>query len=168
MKKLLALLLLAALAFGAWYAASPWWAMKSLADAAQAQDAEALEAAVDFPALRDSARGEIARGVRAQAGNGGVVDVLGGVLAERIGGEVVDRVLTPEGVGLLVRTGAIAVPLLPERLRGQELSWDVEREGLDSFRGVSTFEDGTSGPILLFERRGIGWQMVGISLDDYG
>ena len=35
MKKLLTLILLVALLFGGWYLASPWLAMKALADAAR-------------------------------------------------------------------------------------------------------------------------------------
>ena len=42
MRKLLPFLILVGLAFGGWYFASPWWAMKSLADAARAGDRAAI------------------------------------------------------------------------------------------------------------------------------
>ncbi|APE29119.1 DUF2939 domain-containing protein [Aurantiacibacter gangjinensis] len=161
MKKLLALIILIALAFGGWYFASPWLAMRSLADAAQAQDVAALEEKVDFPAFRASASDQLTTVAREQ---GGPLGELGGALAERFGGDLIDRAVTPENVGNLVASGALIGGLVPERLRTQELGWDVERDGLDHFRAVGTFEDGTAGPILLFRRDGLGWKLTGFEL----
>ncbi|MDE1466368.1 DUF2939 domain-containing protein [Aurantiacibacter sp. D1-12] len=166
MKKLLTLILLAALAFGGWYFASPWWAMKSLADAAQAGDMAALEERVDFPALRASASEQLGDAVQRQRDEGGILGEIGGAIADRLGDEVIDRTVTPNSVGALVASGAFVVGMLPERLRGQELSWDVEREGLDNFRAHGTFEDGTRGPTLIFRREGLGWVMTGFELRD--
>ncbi len=161
MKKLLTLILLVALVFGGWYVASPWWAMKSLSDAAQARDYAALEEKVDFPALRASASDQLTEAAR---GQGGVLGDVGGALAERFGGGVVNTMVTPENVGGLVASGALVAGLLPERLRGQEIEWDVAREGLDTFRAIGTFEDGTAGPILLFQRDGLGWKLTGFEI----
>ncbi len=163
MKKLLALLAVVALIVGGWYFASPWLAMKGLADAAQANDSAELEARVDFPALRASASDQISEATRRREGQG-VLGELGGALAERVGRAAIDRALTPDMVGNLVVTGSFAAGLLPERLRGQEIEWDVEREGLDHFRAAGTFEDGTDGPILLFARHGLGWKLTGFEL----
>ena len=167
MKKLLALLLLAALAFGGWYFASPWWAMKSLADAAEARDFAAIEEKVDMEALRASAAEQVTQAVRRQQGSGGLLDGFGGVVAERVGREVMDRALTPEGMGTVVATGTLAAPFLPPQLRGQAISWDVERDGFDHFRGVGTFEDGSAGPTLIFEREGLGWVLTGFELPGF-
>ncbi|TIX51858.1 hypothetical protein [Alteraurantiacibacter aquimixticola] len=60
--------------------------------------------------------------------------------------------------------GSVASAFVPERFRGQELEWDVEREGLNSFSGVSIWEDGSAGPVMRFERDGIGWDLVGVDL----
>ena len=167
MKKLIALVLVAALAFGGWYFVSPWWAMKSLADAAEARDFAAIEEKVDMEALRASAAEQVTEAVRRQRGSGGLLDGFGGVVAERVGREVMDRALTPEGMGTVVATGALAAPFLPERLRGQPIDWDVERDGLDHFRGVGTFADGTQGPTLIFEREGLGWVLTGFELPGF-
>jgi len=163
MKKLLALILLIALVIGGWYFASPWLAMKGLADAAQDGDVAALEEKVDFPALRASASDQISEAARRE-GEGGLLGQIGGVVAERVGREAANRALTPEAVGSMVTTGVFAAGLLPERLRGQEISWDVEREGFDNFRAAGTFEDGTTGPTLIFRRDGIGWKLSGFEL----
>ena len=138
--------------------------MKGLADAAAANDTAELEQRVDFPALRASASDQISEATRRRRGQGGLVDEIGGALAERLSRAAVERALTPEMVGNMVVSGSFAAGLLPERLRGQEIEWDVERQGLDSFRAVGTFEDGTGGPILLFARDGVGWKLTGFEL----
>ena len=165
MKKLLALILVIALVIGGWWFASAWLAMKGLSDAAQSGDTAELEERVDFPALRASASDQITEATRRRQGQGGgLVDQIGGALAEELGRAAVNRALTPDMVGNLVASGTFASGLLPRRLRGQDIEWDVEREGLDSFRAVGTFEDGTGGPILLFARDGLGWKLTGFEL----
>ncbi|WP_271077478.1 DUF2939 domain-containing protein [Aurantiacibacter sp. MUD61] len=166
MKKLLALVFLVALVFGGWYLASPWFAMKSLADAAQVGDAAALEEQVDFPALRASASEQLNEAVARQRGQNGALGDLGAAIAERLGNAAIDRSLTPGAVSGLVASGAFVAGMLPERLRGQQLSWDVEREGFDHFRAEGTFEDGSTGPDLIFRREGLGWVLTGFELND--
>lgn len=168
MKKLLLLIVLVGLAFGGWYLASPWLAMKSLADAAQAGDSAALETKIDFPALRASAADQITDAARQQREQGGIAGQLGGIVAEQIGRRVLDQALTPDRIGAVIATGALAQGLLPQRLQGQAIEWDVEREGFDNFRAVGTFEDGTQGPTLLFRREGAGWVLTGFELPGYG
>ncbi len=164
MKKVLAFIVLIAIIIGGWYFASPWLAMKGLSDAAQAGDTAELEERVDFPALRASVSDQISEATRRRQGQGGLLGELGGAVAEQLGRRVTDRAVTPDAVGRLVASGALAAGLLPERLRGQEIEWDVERDGFDHFRAVGTFEDGTAGPILLFARDGLGWKLTGLEL----
>ena len=164
MKKLPLLIAIIFLAAIGWYFVSPWLAMKGVADAAMDGDSAALEERIDFEALRASAREQLAERVDEQQGRGGVLDVVGGAVSERIGREVIDRTVTPTTVANVVRYGAPAAGLVPEQYRSQEIDWSVQREGLDSFRAYGTFEDGTPGPILLFQRDGIGWTMTGIEL----
>lgn len=164
MKKLLTLVLLVALICAGWYFASPWLAMKGVADAAMEGDSAALEERVDFEALRASVREQVADAVEAEQGRGGVIDIVGGAVAERVGREAVDRLITPTSVANIVRYGAPAAVLVPERYRSQEISWDVEREGLEQFRAVGTYEDGSPAPILHFTRDGLGWTMTGFEL----
>ncbi|MBH5322996.1 DUF2939 domain-containing protein [Aurantiacibacter sediminis] len=164
MKKLLLLIAVVGLTFLGWYLASPWWAMKSLADAAQAQDIAALEEKVDFPALRASASEQMNEEIARRRGQNGALGELGGALAERIGDAVIDRTITPESVSGLVASGSLVVGVLPQRLRGQELSWDIEREGFQNFRAIGTFEDGTEGPTLIFRREQLGWVVTGFDL----
>ncbi|MWV29435.1 DUF2939 domain-containing protein [Aurantiacibacter rhizosphaerae] len=164
MKKLLALLVLVVAIVGGWYFASPWIAMKGLADAAKAGDTAELERRVDFPAFRASVSDQISEATRLNIDQGGLLDELGSAVAKQVGWRITDRALTPSAVGKMITSGALAAGLLPERLRGQSIDWDVEREGFDHFRAVGTFEDGTAGPILLFARDGLDWKLTGFEL----
>lgn len=164
MRKLLLLLSFAALMVGGWYFASPWLAMKSIVDAAEAGDEAALEERIDFARLREGADSQISDAIDERTQGGGVLERIGGRIASEIAGRVADEAITPRGITNLVTAGALAVPLVPDRFRGQELAWDVERDGFDGFRGVSTWEDGSAGPVMLFERDGLGWDMVGVDL----
>lgn len=154
--------------FAGWYFASPWYAMRSLADAAREGDIAALERKVDFPAVRRSAREELGELIGAQQGAGGILggmlDMLPPGMADRAGNMVIDRAVNAESLGALIATRAMAAPFLPERLRTQSITWDVRRDDFDHFRGVGTFEDGTPGPEVAFRREGAGWLVEGFEL----
>ncbi|MEL1249872.1 DUF2939 domain-containing protein [Aurantiacibacter gilvus] len=167
MKKLPLLLAILFLTAIGWYFVSPWLAMKGVADAAMDGDTATLEERIDFDAMRASAREQLSDAVAAEQGRGGLLDVVGGVVAERVGREAIDRAITPTGVANIVRYGAPVVPLVPERYRSQEISWDVQREGLNSFRAFGTYEDGTPGPNLTFSRDGLGWTMTVFELPQF-
>ncbi|OYX66717.1 MAG: hypothetical protein B7Y88_02445 [Sphingomonadales bacterium 32-64-17] len=163
MRKIVLFVVLLALAVGGWYFGSPWLAMKNVADAAEARNTAELEAAIDFPALRENTRAQL-DGAIAPTGNG-LLDGIGGAILGSVGDVALDALLTPEGMVAIITTGAVASPLLPPELRNRELSWSVEREGLSRFRGVSTYDDdGAPGPVLVFERRGLGWQVVAMTI----
>lgn len=165
MRKLLALLLLAVVLVGGWWYASPWLAMRGLADAAATRDTEQLEQRIDFPALRENARSQLDDAVT--PGEDDTLGALAGLIVENVGGIAIEAALTPQGVARLIESGALVAGLLPERLRNQQIDWAVERGGLDRFRAVGTFEDGTRGPVLVFDRHGLGWQVTGFELPAY-
>ena len=50
-----------------WYFESPAWTLKGMKDAAQSHDADALNAYIDYPALRDSLKAELTARMRAEA-----------------------------------------------------------------------------------------------------
>lgn len=164
MKKLVALFVLVALVAGGWYVASPWWALKGLRDAAVERDVAELERRVDFPAMRQSLRREMGEALRERATGGGPLDVLAARAAEEFGGAAVDQLVRPGAIANVITTGAIASRFVPEDLRDRELDWTVERDGIDSFRALGTFEGGMAGPTLVFSRDGIGWRLVGVAL----
>jgi len=166
-RKLLTLILLAALIVGGWFVASPWLAMKGIVDAAQAGDLAELDERIDFERLQEQANTSITAEIAERTQDGGVLAQIGGAIAGEIAGAAVDNALTPQGIANIVTVGGIALPFMPEPFRGQDLKWDVERDSLDQFRAVSTFEDGTPGPVMVFARDGIGWDLVGLQLAEF-
>ncbi len=164
MRKLLTILVIAALILGGWYVASPWLAMKGIVDAAQDRDLEALDARIDFEQLQSDTSGRFREAIDESTRDGGALEQLGGALVGGLGDLVIENAITPRGMANLVTVGSFGASLVPERFRGQELEWDVERQGLNRFEGVSTWEDGSAGPKMLFTREGIGWELTGVEL----
>src|SRR5437588_11765200 len=50
-----------------WYFESPAWTLKGMKDAAQSNDADALNAYVDYPSLRESLKAELMARMMAEA-----------------------------------------------------------------------------------------------------
>lgn len=167
MRKLLLILAFIALLVGGWYFATPWLAMQGIVDAAEDGDTAALEERIDFARLREGTNAQLRARIGERTAEGNVLERIGGAIVGEIAGGAVNAAFTPRGIANIVTVGSFALPLVPERYRGQELSWDVERAGFDRFDGVSTWEDGTEGPVLQFERDGLGWDLVGVQLTDW-
>lgn len=164
MKRFLALLVVFASLTLGWYISSPWVAMKGLRDAAVAGDRAALVERVDFAALRANLREDLRGAVeRKAARSDSPLAQIGGGLATGIGGIAVDAAVSPEGIAALVLTGRLAGPLIRDEAR-QEIDWSVERGGLNSFAAQGRYPDGRAGPRLHFERDGLSWRLVDVSL----
>ena len=103
-KLLLAIVLLAWLAVGAWLVATPYLSVWSLEHAAASGDTEGISEHVDFPALRESIQGIAAQ--RAQnvvsALPSGPLAELGKNVAAQLATSAVDVLVTPETVALML------------------------------------------------------------------
>ena len=146
--------IVAALVVGGWYLASPWYSMWRIVTAIEDGDSDALRERVDFEALR----GGMQEDLRASRddGDSDLLDQIGDAVVETVGGAAIDVAVTPQGLAVLMD----ASTLMP----GQDWSWDVERTGLNTFTAVSTWDDGSAGPRLYFQRKGLGWMMVGLRM----
>jgi len=150
----LRLVLLSALMIGAWYFASPWYTMWRIVDAAEAGDSAALEERIDFERLRQGMREDLV--TSRDDGDSDFLDRIGDGVVRTVGAAAINTIVTPRGLAVMLD----ASPAMP----GQDLSWDVERTGFSTFEGVSTYEDGTPGPVMMFERSGLAWQLVAVRL----
>jgi hypothetical protein len=148
------LIVLAILLVGGWYLASPWYSMWRIVSAAEDGDSAALEERVDFPRLREGMKADLA--ASRDDGDTDLLDRIGDGIVETVGGAAIDTMITPGGLAVMLD----ASPAMP----GQDLSWSVDYDGPGGFRGVSTYEDGTPGPQMVFERDGLGWQLVAVRL----
>ncbi len=150
--KLRLLVILSALMVGAWYFASPWYTMWRIVSAAEDGDSAALEERIDFDRLRQGMRDDLV--ASRDDGDSDLLDRIGDGVVRTVGTAAINTIVTPRGLAVMLD----ASPAMP----GQDLSWDVSRTGFSTFDGVSTYEDGTPGPTMVFERNGLAWQLVGV------
>lgn len=173
MKKILAILALLVLVGGGWLFASPFMALNGLKDAAEAGDEGGLRERVNFPAFRESLKGEIKAGLTAKlasdADAGSPFGKLGAVFAMGMVDRIVDRMVTPEAIsGIILQSKKNPAQASDESIEhavgGREPDWSVNREGFNSFRLTGTDGAGQPTPELIFERDGLGWDLVGIDM----
>lgn len=156
-----ALLLIAAGAV--WYLGSPAWTLKGMRDAARANDADALNSYVDYPALRASVKSQVmaqmvADARKDQSGLGELGIAIGSAMMSPL----IDRIVSPAGV----RTALIAnrnresstPPASPLRVPDQPV---IVRRGFSEF--VVTNKDKRKGG-LVFKRHGLSWKLSGVAL----
>jgi len=165
------LLVLAVLFAGVWLYFTPYVAINKLQKAARQGDEQAMAELVDFPALRESVKGNVRGVVEHSVGRShNPLGVLGGILAGAVAGPVVDAVVTPQGIAALTegerpgqhRGGSDG----DDRLRVKNVKVKRGYEGFDLFvvHFVSK-DDGKERMALLMRREGIThWRLSGIRL----
>ena len=84
-----------------WYFVSPWYTLKQMREAAQSNDADALSAYVDFPALREDMKSEIMAQlmVKAQKDKSGM-GALGTAMATAMVGPMIDGFVSANGASM--------------------------------------------------------------------
>lgn len=145
-----------------WYFESPAWTLKGMKDAAQSQDADALNAYIDYPALRDSLKAELmarmmAKAQKDKSGFG----ALGMAVGSAMMGPMIDELVSPAGmrVALLANRPENTAPAasalhVPERPL-------IVRRNFSEFL-VTTKDQPDSG--LVFKRHGFSWMLSGVEL----
>ena len=159
------------LAAAGWWIGSPWWTLRQVQRAADARDAAALSAYVDYPALRADVKQQAQRAITQQAATDDPLIALGAALARALVNPAVETLVTPEGVAAIFAqapvAGDAARPTVPSRgahfgLPKFDLGHrpTIERIGLDQFRVADPGGRGTAR----FVRHGLGWRLAGIRL----
>jgi len=161
------LLVLAVLFAGVYLYFTPYLALNKLQKAAQRGDEQAMAELVDFPALRESVKGNVRGAVAHSVGGRNPIGVLGGILAGAVTGPVVDAVVTPQGIAALTRgerPGSRREGGGDSRLRVKDVKVKRGYESFDLFvvHFVSK-ESGRERMALLLRREGIAhWRLSGI------
>lgn len=151
---LIALAVLLVAAGAGWYWASPWWTVRSMQQAADARDVEALSRHVDYAALRQGLK----RQLRGRTGDDGV---LGALIGAGIADRVVDLALTPEGLRAIFVTAPLASDASPSAVKLSANEMALHRDGFGQFRLV---RGGGKGGALVFRLRGATWMLSDIEL----
>lgn len=177
-KKLLTGVVIAAVVvFAAVWALSPVLAGQAIIRAAERGDETALERLVDFPALRESMKGELNDLLVTEMRNDPrvVENGLGGLttmLAPMFISGTVDTVVTPQGVAAMVTTAQApdadgTTPPEPATEReGPDLHKAWGYRSMDLFAITLTDRDRPEHSLaLLLERRGLfKWQLAAVDL----
>ena len=149
-----------------WYFAAPWYTLKQMRDAAQANDADALSTHVDFPALREDMKSEIMAQlmVEAQKDKSGF-GALGTAMATAMIGPMIDGLISPAGLraAFIANRNREGAEPKNKATSAFDVSDDVqiERRSFDEFAvGSKTRPDGK----MIFKRHGLGWKLSGVDL----
>lgn len=174
MKKAGWLLAAALLVLLGWVAAGPWLAVHAIKDALRTQDAGALAAHVDFPALRASLKHQLADRLVRGAGAEVQSSVLGAVglrMATGTTSLAVDATVNPAGLAALMEGRAIwrqvgddFSPPAPGGAAREPLR-DARYRYLSPSRFSITVEDASGAPLaFILTRQGLRWRLTDVRL----
>jgi len=185
-KKVVSIVVVAALAGVLFFAASPYWALAGLRGAIDRADSASLEERVDFPALRESLAAEINAellGASTDELDGNPFGALALGLASKLVDGVIDSVVTPAGLARIARGDSRPVEVDRRNDPGSDrrpsqtdtepppspkesdlfAGSRLEHETLDRF-SVWVPNDRGDEARFVFRRRGISWVLTGIEL----
>lgn len=161
--------------FVAAYLGSPFWAAQQFRDAALSADVDRLDAAVDFPAVRDSLKSQLTVALTAKMQNdpemrSSPFASLGMVMMPAIIGKMVDSFVTADGMsammkrGKMEKTGAGA-----DGNANPDVDYDYAYRTLDRFavtvKAADTKE--AEAPKFVFERRGLfSWKVIRLEIPE--
>ncbi|MDB5704927.1 MAG: hypothetical protein JWN66_2043 [Sphingomonas bacterium] len=152
------------------YALSPLVAVRSFVEAAKSGDAARLNAAIDFPAVRESLKPQLSATVESRARGirigGTSLAGLGALLAPALADQAVDRIVTPKGIATLVRMGTPEAHDEAGAPSSDRVAYDYRYIGLNRFL-VRLYRKERPDDIagFTFERRTLfWWKLVRIDL----
>ena len=149
-----------------WYFASPWYTLKQMRDAAQANDADAMSAYIDYPAVREDLKAEIMAQVMAEAEKDkSDFGALGVGLASAMLGPMIDGFVSPAGLRAAFVANRNKQAAQPQQKAAGALNLtddvEIERRSFDEFAvGNKSHPDGQ----MIFKRHGLGWKLSGVDL----
>lgn len=158
---------------GGWYFASPYLALKNMQTAVEARDADALSAQIDFPALREDLKAEMAAVMMAEAQKKGSQDAAAAMLGAAFADKMIDGMVSPTGIKVLMANadkgaavGEAGMTITPDVNKLNSDNFDIERSGFSEFK-LRNKKDPENGAIV-FRRDGLGWKLVGIDIPAEG
>jgi hypothetical protein len=154
------------------YLASPVLGYYRLQDAARSGNQDALEATVDFPAVRESLKAQLSAGLAAKAQSDPKLKSnpfarFGMMLAGALVGKVVDTYLTPEAIGQMVSQAKAPGAKSPvDGIGNPKLEKHYSYISLDRFRVTAVDPARPDRPFsFVMDRRGLfSWKLVRIEL----
>lgn len=183
-----AVLVAAAVTAAYWYW-SPFLAIREIQQAAQARDANAFNARVDYPRLRESLKVQLSEKVAEKvgdaSGSGNPLAALGNMLGVALANQMVETMVRPEVVMQAMRVGEFGPFSKPQTpVPGQppgpsetgtpsghqKPQWTYERPGVNQLIAYAVDPDSPGAPNgehtgVVFERSGFAdWKLSGFRL----
>ncbi|CDO37262.1 DUF2939 domain-containing protein [Novosphingobium sp. KN65.2] len=155
------------IAAGAWYLASPVLAMSGLHDAVMSGDKDEMKERVDFPSVRESLKSQMRAYLVAEMAkekDDNPFGALGAAFAMSLVDNLIDGIVSPEGMKAMVESGKMKGPEDTSSGGGRDVEWVIERHGFDRFVAVPEVDEGEKVPRMIFKRDGVGWDLVEIEI----
>jgi hypothetical protein len=146
----------------------PYFALDNLKKATTNRNAEALAQEIDFPALRTSVKENVkAQIIKQMAGGNTPVKGLDAATVDKIVNPMVDKLVTPEGLGELmmdkVPGATIDLSNLEKNIANSEVKMGYE--SFDRFVvRITDKVDRTKDVSLILKRDGLAWKLSGIDI----
>lgn len=168
-KYIIGILALIIIGFGGWYFASPYMALNGLKDAVEEGDADDLESRVDFPAVRESLKSDLKAKMTEELTkeDSDPFAALGLALADKLVDNVLDGLLTPQGIAKLIQKRNKGDDAAEGDATENEDSFDdfeLKRIGLSKFRLINTKDE--NSPQLVFTRDGLSWKLSRVDMSE--
>jgi Protein of unknown function (DUF2939) len=161
------------------YALSPFLAFNNLRDAAKTGNRDRLEQVVDFPAVRENLKSQIAAGLmKSMSADPEMLNnpfaAIGALLAPAITDRMVDSIVTPDGIALMLGQGKVSKPGEEPRTESASAKDSSNLETTLSYRTRNRFraelrrrDQPDTTLALTLERRGLfGWKLIRIDIPE--
>ena len=153
------------------YIASPYVAVHNFVGIAKSGDVDQIDAAVDFPRVRESLKAQFNASLVAHMQTdpamqdnpfAGLSMMMGPAIIDRM----VDAVITPEGIASLVRSGQVKRDGAQPAASNPNVKVASSYVTLDRFKTVITNKAGADALVTMtFERRGLfAWRLIRVEL----
>jgi hypothetical protein len=145
-----------------WYFESAAWTLNRMKDAAQSHDADALNAYIDYPALRDSLKAQLRARMLAEAQKDkSGLGALGMAVGSAMTGPMIDALVSPAGmrVALFANNHENALPAASALHVPEEPV--IVRRNLSEFFVTAKHQPNAG---LVFKRHGLSWMLSGVKL----
>ena len=172
MKKITLAAAVAAIALVASAYASPYYALHQMKTAIAERNVDALASYVDFPALRESIKGQLEKtmgdSIKAATASDNPFAAMGQAMVTTMLGKMVDAMVSPEGVAAMVSKSAVGTDAdqnTPAAGGAQEKAdYSVAYAGWDKFV-VRAKTGGDEKGGLILQRHGLwNWKLSAIEL----
>ena len=163
-----------AIVFAAYVAASPYLTAYQLFTSAENKDAEALAENIEFPILRENVKSQLNASLSQQlasAGNDNPFAAMGAAFGSVVVNSMVDAFITPEAIGRMLDTNEGQQAKSPEQQEAQKAEFrETFKDAKLAYAAWDTFHitlhEGTAEQgIFVLSRRNLDWKLTNIIMN---